>query len=75
LRLHPLLSVHAGLAPSRATASLGVRFGAGAWEGFSALRRHGALGGTPVQGVRWRPGEGRADNRLNYPPAAARPGR
>jgi hypothetical protein len=57
LRLHPLLSVHAGLAPARATASLGVRFGAGAWEGFSALRRHAALGGTPVQGVRWTRGE------------------
>ncbi|HEX2613737.1 MAG TPA: hypothetical protein VHO02_09095 [Fibrobacteria bacterium] len=53
LRLHSLLSIYAGFAPARETASLGVRFGAGSWEGFSALRRHAALGGTPVQGVRW----------------------
>jgi hypothetical protein len=53
LRLHPLLSVSAGWAPARETASLGVRFGAGAWEGFSAVRRHARLGGTSIQGVRW----------------------
>lgn len=53
LRLHRLLSVHAGLVPARESASLGVRFGLGAWEGFSALRRHASLGGTPVHGLRW----------------------
>lgn len=63
LRLHPLLSVYAGLAPARQTASLGVRFGAGAWEGFGALRRHAALGGTPVQGVRWTRSEATASGR------------
>ena len=65
LRLHALLSVHAGWAPERETASLGVRFGAGAWEGFSALRRHAALGGTSIQGVRWTratDGKGVAEN-------------
>ncbi len=69
LRLHPLLSVHAGLAPARETASLGVRFGLGGWEGFSALRRHAALGGTPVQGVRW------TRERAGVPPSGSARGR
>jgi len=33
---------------------LGVRFGFGDWEGFSAMRRHAALGGTSLQGLRWQ---------------------
>ncbi len=53
LRLHPLLSIYAGLDPARETAALGVRFGIGDWEGFSAMRRHRSLGGTTVQGIRW----------------------
>jgi hypothetical protein len=54
LQFHPLLSVQAGLAPRHLTAALGVRFGMGDWEGFSAVRRHAALGGTSIQGLRWR---------------------
>jgi hypothetical protein len=57
LRFHALLSVYAGLAPRHQTVALGVRFGMGDWEGFSALRRHAALGGTSIQGVRWRRGK------------------
>jgi hypothetical protein len=78
LRLHPLLSIYAGFAPARETASLGVRFGAGAWEGFSALRRHAALGGTPIQGVRWtratgsEAGEGEAEREKSRPPPSSR---
>jgi hypothetical protein len=53
LRLHPVLSIHAGFSPRHQSAALGVRFGMGDWEGFSALRRHAALGGTSVQGLRW----------------------
>lgn len=62
LRFHPLLSIHAGFSPCHQTAALGVRFGMGDWEGFSALRRHAALGGTSIQGVRWSRQEG-AKNR------------
>jgi hypothetical protein len=54
VHLHALLSVYAGWDPPRETAALGVRFGMGGWEGFSALRRHAALGGESVQGLRWR---------------------
>jgi hypothetical protein len=64
-RFHALLSVYAGLAPGRETAGLGVRFGMGDWEGYSALRRHAALGGTSIQGLRWRR-EGKSD-RTGYP--------
>src|SRR6185312_12748997 len=54
LRLHSLLSIQAGFVPRLETASLGVRFGFGDWEGFSAMRRHEALGGTSLQGLRWQ---------------------
>ena len=54
LQLHALLSLYAGWDRSRETAALGVRFGIGDWEAFSAMRRHAALGGTSVQGIRWR---------------------
>jgi hypothetical protein len=57
LRFHPLLSIHAGFSPRHQSAALGVRFGMGDWEGFSALRRHAALGGTSVQGLRWHSSE------------------
>jgi hypothetical protein len=51
---HALLALYLGWDPPRRTAALGVRFGIGGWEGFSAMRRHAALGGTSVQGIRWR---------------------
>jgi hypothetical protein len=54
LRLHSLLSVYSGWTPQAQTVALGIRFGMGNWEGFSALRRHAVLGTTPVQGLRWR---------------------
>lgn len=54
LRFHPLLSAYAGFSPQRETAALGIRFGMGGFEGFSALRRHGSLGGTSIQGLQWR---------------------
>jgi hypothetical protein len=53
LHLHALLSLYAGWDPPRRTVALGVRFGIGDWEGHSAMRRHAALGGTSVQGIRW----------------------
>lgn len=53
LRLHALLGVYGGYAPRAETMALGVSFGAGGWRGYSAVRRHGALGGTAVQGVGW----------------------
>jgi hypothetical protein len=53
LRLHALLGLYAGYAPQRESASLGVAFGMGGFEGFSAMRRHSALGGTAVQGLGW----------------------
>lgn len=53
-RFHSLLSAYAGWAPRYHTFALGIRFGMGRWEGFSALRRHAALGGTSIQGIRWR---------------------
>jgi hypothetical protein len=53
-RFHAMLAVYAGLVPDRETASLGVRFGTGGFEGFSALRRHSSLGGTSIQGIQWR---------------------
>lgn len=53
LRLHALLGVYGGYAPRAGTLALGVGFGAGGWRGYSAVRRHGALGGTVVQGVEW----------------------
>jgi hypothetical protein len=54
LQLHALLSLYLGWDPPRRTAALGARFGIGGWEGYSAMRRHAALGGTSVQGIRWR---------------------
>ncbi len=53
LRLHPSFGVYAGYAPGHETASLGVAFGAGGWRGYSAVRRHAALGATAVQGAEW----------------------
>jgi hypothetical protein len=53
VRLHALLSVYAGWDPPREMAALGVRFGIGDWEGFSAMRRHASLGGSSLQGIRW----------------------
>jgi hypothetical protein len=67
LRLHASLSVHAGWVPRRQTAALGVRFGAKAWEGFSAMRRHAALGGTAIQGLRWRGAEPRKEEKGGRP--------
>lgn len=67
LRLHALLAIHAGWAPGRRTAALGVRFGAGAWEGFSAVRRHAALGGTSIQGLRWRRAPARDEDKGEGP--------
>lgn len=54
LKLHDLLSVNGGWSPDNQTTALGIRFGFGNWEGFSALRRHAALGTTPVQGMHWK---------------------
>jgi len=54
LRLHSLLSIHGGWSPQTETFALGIRFGMGNWEGFSALRRHSALGTTSIQGLQWR---------------------
>ncbi len=54
LRLHSLLSIHSGWSPQTQTMALGIRFGMGNWEGFSALRRHSALGATSIQGLHWR---------------------
>lgn len=54
LRLHSLLSIHGGWSPQTETVALGIRFGMGNWEGFSALRRHSALGTTSIQGLHWR---------------------
>jgi hypothetical protein len=54
LRLHAALSVYGGWAPESQTWAMGARFGMGGWEGFHALRRHAALGGTSLQGLRWR---------------------
>jgi len=54
LRLHEMMGVYAGYAPQVQTMGLGVRFGLGGFEGYSAMRRHAALGGTTVQGVGWR---------------------
>ncbi len=51
--MHPALGVHAGYAPGLETLALGVAFGIGGWEGYSAVRRHSALGGTTVQGLSW----------------------
>jgi hypothetical protein len=56
-RFHALLAVYAGFVPERETAALGLRFGTGGFTGFSALRRHAALGGTSIQGIQWRRGE------------------
>jgi hypothetical protein len=56
-QFHPSLSVYAGLAPRHESAALGVRFGMGGFEGYSALRRHSALGGTSIQGLRWTRGK------------------
>ncbi len=56
LRLHAQLSVYGGFVPARETASLGVRFGMGGFEGFSALRRHTSLGSTSIQGIQWNSG-------------------
>jgi hypothetical protein len=55
LQLHALLSVYTGWDPARETVGFGMRFGMGAWEGFSSMRRHAALGGVSVQGLRWHP--------------------
>lgn len=54
LHLHELLGIHAGFAPGRETASFGLVFGFGGWQGHSALQRHARLGGTSVQGLSWR---------------------
>jgi hypothetical protein len=54
LRLHSLLSIHGGWSPRTQTFALGLRFGIGGWKGFSALRRHAALGTTSIQGLHWR---------------------
>ena len=54
LRLHSLLSIHGGWSPQAQTMALGIRFGMGNWEGFSAIRRHSALGTTSIQGLHWR---------------------
>jgi hypothetical protein len=53
LRPHSSFGVYAGYAPQRETAALGVAFGVTDFEGFSAVRRHSALGGTAVQGLGW----------------------
>lgn len=54
LRPHPLFGVHAGYAPAQETMALGVVFGVGGWQGYSAVRRHRVLGSTAVQGLSWR---------------------
>ncbi len=54
VRLHSLLSVYGGWSPQGQTMALGIRFGMGGWDGFSALRRHMALGTTSIQGLKWQ---------------------
>jgi len=53
LRLHSLLSLHAGYNPSAETFGLGLRFGMGSWEGFHAMRIHSELGSSSLQGLQW----------------------
>ena len=54
LQLHSLLSLYGGWSPAAQTLAFGIRFGMGNFEGFSALRRHTALGTTSIQGLGWR---------------------
>ena len=54
LQLHSMLSLYGGWSPAAQTMALGIRFGMGNWEGFSAIRRHVTLGTTSIQGLHWQ---------------------